>query len=145
MTNTTTTTTTDDDSSKSPTTSNTKQPPPSAIEFYDEELSRTIRFIQEAIDEAELSKVDKYLRSANMFLQQIEYEVNKELKKTQGSARRQRRRRLLPIPFFFRRNQQEQDKENIPQQEQQWLDIVEFRKSTLQHLMSERDRVFIYE
>ena len=132
-------------SSSDGTTKTKRQPTPSAIEFYDEELSRTIRLIQEAIDEAELSKVDKYLRSANMFLQQIEYEVNKELKKQGSSARRRRGRRMLILPFFQRR-QEQQDKENkIPQQEQQWLDIVEFRKSTLQHLMSERDRVFIYE
>ena len=113
---------------------NTKKSP---IEFYDEELSRLIRQVQEKLEEAEVSNVDRLLGSANMFLQQIEHEVNK--KKKQAKASSGRRRRLIPL---FQRQAQQQSQEEGDEDE--WIQIIEFRKTTLQHLMSERDKLNVY-
>ncbi|CAB9505594.1 expressed unknown protein [Seminavis robusta] len=97
----------------------------SPLEFYDEELSRTIRQIQEGLLELEwpspdaktsqedhLEKVDKLLTTADMFLQQIATEA--------------------------RAMQQGQEKT-------QWLEIVKFRRGTLNHLKKDRANVNIFQ
>lgn len=93
----------------------------SPLEFYDEELSRTIRHIQEGLQEYEwpsdgktsqaeqLVKVDKLLTCAGIFVQQIESEVRGMPKKSDEKT--------------------------------QWKEIVQFRKDTLSHLAEERAKV----
>jgi len=99
----------------------------SPLEFYDEELSRTIRQIQEMLMEVEwpsvdktepsqedqLATIDKLLTTCGIFVQQIELDVR-------------------------RMERGDPDKK-------QWQEIVKFRKATLGHLAKERSNVQIFE
>ena len=88
------------------------------MEFYDEELSRTIRQIQQALMNVETASattttttsaqdLDKLLNSSSVFLRQIEFAVA-----------------------------------DLPRNEQkQWTEIVQFRRDTLAVLATERAKV----
>lgn len=85
----------------------------SPLEFYDEELSRTIRQVQQALLNVEqgggttTADLDKLLNSSSVFLRQIEVAV-----------------------------------QDLPRQERkEWKEILEFRRETLGVLATERAKV----
>ena len=103
----------------------------SPFEFYDEELSRTIRLIQQTLVNVEqgattLSELDKLFNSATVFVRQMQMQVD-----------------ALSPPPPTRQKTKKKPKNDADDEttRQQWMEILQFRRDTLAILATERAKI----